>query len=164
MAKNETNKRWRERNSDWLEKNKEQKKSYNKEYYHTHREYYHEKKKQRRSNPELWKHDKDLSNERQKTSINRRLKKARNAAKSRGLSWSLTDDIALAIMAKECTYCGKHSTEGKWGGIDRDCNNKGYEEQNCVPCCWECNKAKGILNGEQFIALCKRVAKYQQSD
>ena len=37
-----------------------------------------------------------------------------------------------------CFYCGQPSL----GGIDRVDNKLGYTINNCVPCCWSCNKIK----------------------
>jgi 5-methylcytosine-specific restriction endonuclease McrA len=53
------------------------------------------------------------------------------------------------IRPYTCEYCGeKLSPTG--GGIDRRDNEPWYAKENCVPCCSDCNKCKGILTYEQF--------------
>lgn len=43
-------------------------------------------------------------------------------------------------------------------GIDRLDNQKGYEIENCIPCCYVCNKAKGNRNQKEFIEHCKVIS------
>lgn len=43
------------------------------------------------------------------------------------------------IMLKPCVYCG----DTKRIGADRIDNTKGHTKENCVPCCIECNIARG---------------------
>lgn len=43
------------------------------------------------------------------------------------------------IMHKPCTYCGDTNKIG----CDRIDNNKGHMKDNVIPCCYECNVARG---------------------
>lgn len=63
----------------------------------------------------------------------------------------------INISAKECIYCG---TPGP-NGIDRIDSEKGYEKDNCVPCCKHCNYVKGNLSAENFWTWVKRFVKHQ---
>ncbi|MCT4024403.1 hypothetical protein HZP91_15430 [Elizabethkingia anophelis] len=61
----------------------------------------------------------------------------------------LTQDYIINILNNEkCIYCGYPST-----GVDRIDNNIGHEMYNCVPCCKECNIARGdnFTHDEMFV-------------
>lgn len=66
------------------------------------------------------------------------------------------------ISQGECFYCGTpfdKNYDGKLlNGIDRWDNSKGYEDDNCVPSCWICNRAKGDLTIEEFQAWAIRLS------
>jgi len=69
----------------------------------------------------------------------------------------ITEDEFNVITSKDCTYCGKPGPNG----IDRlDCD-KGYEKENCVPCCKHCNYVKGNLSMKDFRAWVKRFVGHQ---
>ena len=61
------------------------------------------------------------------------------------------------ISAKECNYCGVSGPNG----IDRINSKKGYEKDNCVPCCKHCNYVKGNLSIDDFKTWAKRFAQHQ---
>lgn len=50
---------------------------------------------------------------------------------------NLSRDFVIKALIKPCTYCGYSAT-----GLDRLDNSKGHTEDNCVPCCNECNVAR----------------------
>lgn len=52
-------------------------------------------------------------------------------------SFSLSLEFIEIILGKPCIYCGFPST-----GLDRIDNALGHTEENCVPCCKECNIAR----------------------
>lgn len=89
-------------------------------------------------------------------------------AKSRKLSFNLTFEQFLYFSKQNCFYCGdspsnlQTSPTGEvfyYNGIDRKDNNLGYLFENCVPCCHNCNWAKGAQCQEDFINRCKRISK-----
>lgn len=82
-------------------------------------------------------------------------------AVKRGKVWNLSHEQAFSLITKACTYCGH---QPKWPenrvGIDRVFNDDGYHVDNCVPCCFTCNSAKGELSYEEFKAWIKRAYKH----
>jgi hypothetical protein len=90
----------------------------------------------------------------QKNQINRKIATYKVAARKRGISWSISNELAKTTMLGDCDYCGSPPKEDSYGicnGIDRVDNNLGYIEENIVPCCRECNWMKGTLSVEEFI-------------
>ena len=45
--------------------------------------------------------------------------------------------------------------------LDRVDSNKGYSKDNCVVCCYICNKMKSTLSEEQFLVHIREVLKWQ---
>jgi 5-methylcytosine-specific restriction endonuclease McrA len=41
--------------------------------------------------------------------------------------------------------------KGLKNGIDRIDSNKGYTMDNCVSCCWTCNRMKGNMTQQNFL-------------
>lgn len=91
-------------------------------------------------------------------------------AKKLKLPIDLTDEIFLKLMVAPCHYCGKRFSNKrtkktstylgvfKYNGVDRKNPNLGYEYDNCVTSCKDCNYAKRKLSYDEFIALAKRIA------
>ena len=80
--------------------------------------------------------------------------RCKTKSKARGLEFSLTRNEFVAIVKKDCSYCGsKPSNVCKsnypdvvpdlmYSGIDRIDSSQGYIKGNTVPCCKHCNHAK----------------------
>lgn len=72
-------------------------------------------------------------------------------AKKRGKEWNLNHLEAFNFIVGQCVYCGKIPNWPKErNGIDRVDNNKGYEIENCVSCCFTCNSAKKEHSLDEF--------------
>ncbi|MDD1770973.1 MAG: hypothetical protein LUO79_07800 [Methanomassiliicoccales archaeon] len=90
----------------------------------------------------------------------------KSGAESRGYSCSITVEDVARIMQMPCHYCGidgGNVTSGpfrtfKHNGIDRVDNDRGYEPENVVPCCWVCNRAKSSMTYQDFTEWLKRVS------
>jgi hypothetical protein len=95
----------------------------------------------------------------------------RAGAKVRGFSFSLSREELVSISQQDCSYCGQAPSNNKaytystgavcsfrYNGVDRVDNTGGYSLDNCVPCCFQCNRAKMNQTAEEFIAHCKLVA------
>jgi 5-methylcytosine-specific restriction endonuclease McrA len=82
--------------------------------------------------------------------------------------WNLSLNDVRMLISMPCHYCGivnsnkkttKNFKEGfLYNGIDRVDNKKGYNISNCVPCCKQCNRAKGTLSKSEFITWIKAMA------
>lgn len=98
----------------------------------------------------------------------------RSNAKRRGLDFDLTKDEFHAVTQRPCSYCGQEpkqehrltkSAHGfyTYSGIDRIDNATGYVAENSVPCCGQCNKAKGTMSETEFLAWVSKVSKFRSS-
>ena len=90
---------------------------------------------------------------------NRVLRYHKQGADKRGLSWDLSDDEFDRLISQPCHYCGqppsvtkasRESSPFPWNGIDRVDSGRGYAPENVVPCCTQCNKAKGDMSYDEF--------------
>lgn len=92
------------------------------------------------------------------------------SAKSRGLSFSLTQDEFIHLAKSECEYCGagpqnktvptrKNGSRFVYNGIDRINNSLGYESGNVVSCCKRCNRMKMDMTVEQFLEKCMAIVR-----
>jgi len=86
-------------------------------------------------------------------------------AENRFLVFSVTFDEFLKLADEPCYFCGAKpnntvkSKSGVWtyNGIDRIDNSCGYTTQNCVPCCFICNRAKNKQSVDEFFQWIERV-------
>lgn len=69
--------------------------------------------------------------------------------KSRKIKFRLSFSQFDHIVKQKCHYCG-HKSDIKINGIDRVNPKKGYTKNNCVPCCWTCNRAKSNMRYVDF--------------
>lgn len=94
-------------------------------------------------------------------------------AKTRNLSFELTDDECTKLFKGNCHYCGeKPSREYKhtpnahgsyvYNGIDRLDSSKGYEAKNVVSCCSDCNYFKREYPEEKFLSMIKKIAAHRK--
>lgn len=84
----------------------------------------------------------------------------KKSAGVRGFTFDLTLDEFIAIITKQCLYCGDYLTNEKRGrykngsfrytGIDRYNNSLGYVKGNCVPCCRVCNRIKTDMGVDEL--------------
>jgi hypothetical protein len=95
----------------------------------------------------------------------------KKGAQHRGFAFDLTMYDFERLICQDCFYCGAmpikrilrynrrlHRTNLiKWNGIDRLDNTRGYSMDNCVPCCWECNKMKMNMGLEDFFIRISRI-------
>ncbi|NBO23189.1 hypothetical protein EBU94_07630 [bacterium] len=77
----------------------------------------------------------------------------------------ITYELFKEHIFKDCYYCSTPpSNTAKqnyrsltYNGIDRVDNSKGYQDDNIVPCCGECNWIKNRLNKDQFLNKVKKI-------
>lgn len=111
-------------------------------------------------------------------SIEERLYKL--AIKKRRESWqnTLTLNQYIAIIKKECYYCGEPPVEVSYlrnnkytqdkqffaNGVDRLDSTLGYSKENCVPCCKSCNFMKHTLTFDQFVNRVLKIKNHMNLD
>jgi hypothetical protein len=44
-----------------------------------------------------------------------------------------------------------------YNGLDKKRPNGEYVSDNVLACCWPCNRAKGLLTYEEFLAYVRRI-------
>lgn len=89
-------------------------------------------------------------------------------ATRRKIKWLINIFDVKEIIIKPCFYCGAINTNNKitknlkegflYNGIDRKNNKGNYTTKNCVPCCKQCNRAKGNMKFKDFIKWIKAMA------
>jgi hypothetical protein len=93
-------------------------------------------------------------------------------ANRKGFVFELDAESFAVLVKRPCYYCGRPPTKPRKDnsckgavahGLDRIDNAKGYTLHNAVPCCSECNYAKGRLGAAEFIKLAHRITNYQLS-
>lgn len=78
------------------------------------------------------------------------LKNLNNRNRNYEGSVNLTKEQFDNIAKQPCYYCGIMQEKG-FNGIDRMDSIKGYEIENCVSCCTECNMMKGAVDNITFV-------------
>jgi hypothetical protein len=102
---------------------------------------------------------------------NHLFKHTKATAKKRNLSFTLDFMTFISIIEKNCYYCGQEptlfylndSSRCFRNGIDRMDNSKGYEESNCVPCCYVCNRGKSNMLMKDWLDYINRIVNFYKS-
>lgn len=101
----------------------------------------------------------------------------KESAKNRKIEFNLSGEDFQKLINLNCIYCGQEPEErnyktydksgnekepytGKVNGIDRIDSSKGYEIDNCVPCCKKCNIMKGTLSYRDFKQQISKIYNY----
>jgi hypothetical protein len=91
--------------------------------------------------------------------INRMIWAYRTSAEQRGHAFLLMRSEFDQLVRQPCHYCGVVAgNRNGFNGIDRVDNNRGYVTDNVVPCCGQCNFAKGSLTMAEWEAWLRRIA------
>ncbi len=77
----------------------------------------------------------------------------------RDIKMELSPEIFELLVLQPCYYCGIIQTKG-FNGVDRMDSTRGYEIDNCVSCCDECNTMKGALDNATFIKRAEHILTY----
>ena len=86
-----------------------------------------------------------------------------SSAAKKGREISINFDTFKGLVTSPCYYCG-YFKEHEINGIDRRDNAKGYEDENCVPCCESCNMMKAYYHPDFFLEKCKIIAKMRTAE
>lgn len=91
----------------------------------------------------------------------------RRSASLRGLPFTLDFENFCWLIKQNCTYCGIPPRQRRkikrteiCNGVDRLSPKEGYVTGNVVPCCKECNRAKGALTVDEFVAWIERLVSF----
>ena len=97
--------------------------------------------------------------------FNKKYNQYKQSAKARDFEWDIDIKHFTHTITKKCHYCKteplikhKHKNVTVFiNGLDRIDNTKGYFEENIVPCCKVCNRAKHTETYEYFINYIKKI-------
>jgi 5-methylcytosine-specific restriction endonuclease McrA len=87
-------------------------------------------------------------------------------AKNRNLSYSLTKEEFTKLISTSCHYCNDRPSRLRkvnstssiyFNGVDRKNSDLGYETDNVVPCCTDCNFLKGTIEYIDFLDHIKKI-------
>jgi hypothetical protein len=79
----------------------------------------------------------------------------KRSAEYRHLDFLLTLDEFSTFWKQKCYYC---DDDIETIGIDRKDNYIGYQIDNCVTCCTQCNLMKRNVNHIEFIEQCNKIS------
>lgn len=82
-----------------------------------------------------------------------RIMSIKSNAKSRHYNIELTDEEIKKLLHQPCYYCG----EDYANGIDRVDSNKNYTKDNCVSCCFICNRMKNKYSLNTFLDKVEKI-------
>jgi hypothetical protein len=82
--------------------------------------------------------------------------------------FDLSKDDVRALIKQPCHYCGsqpktvwplwaRKAEQIVYQGIDRLENDNGYFQENVVPCCAACNRAKNTMGEKEFRDMVSRI-------
>lgn len=94
-------------------------------------------------------------------------------ARKRNYIWNLSKPEFKTLISQKCYYCNRipsseicisekrHLEENtlQYNGIDRKDNGIGYVIENCVTCCFWCNRMKMNISYKDFIEHIKTICK-----
>jgi hypothetical protein len=100
-----------------------------------------------------------------KNSYSSLLKFYKIRAEKKNIPFLLTDEQFNIIRTMNCYLCNKPTNSDHINGIDRIDSKKGYDFENCVPCCAGCNYLKKDYAVDEFIyKLYMIYCKYRHMD
>lgn len=98
--------------------------------------------------------------------------KYKSGARRRQIEFNLDEGQVMFLIFDNCYYCDcppsntlirkrKSSLDlvVKYNGIDRIDNNRGYEKDNCITCCFLCNAMKKAMSFEDFTSHIVKIYK-----
>lgn len=92
--------------------------------------------------------------EKSKSDIKRRWQRWLGTCAQRERKVTIDCETYTTLVLGDCLYCGLPAVEHLYGlnGIDRYDNDLDYTEENCVSCCFACNRSKHTVHGDRFLA------------
>ena len=105
-------------------------------------------------------------------------KRIKSDAVRAGRDFNITLDFFIEMSHRPCFYCNRSNINSvnvpskkggylikgfRYNGLDRIDNAIGYEEDNCVPCCVVCNRAKNSMSFDEFMDYIQALVGHQNS-
>ena len=84
-----------------------------------------------------------------------RLNSIKSNARPRKINLEISEEAIKELIYKKCFYCGDEFAKG----IDRIDSKIPYIEENCVPCCYICNRMKNKYSIDTFLDKIKKIHK-----
>lgn len=105
----------------------------------------------------------NLKNQEKARKSKTRWKYLKNRCKKSDIVCDIPLDIFELLILQPCHYCGGSLNE-TGGGLDRKNNATGYENDNVVPCCRQCNRVKGHdFTYEEMLLIAKVLRQIRES-
>lgn len=77
--------------------------------------------------------------------------------------FNVSKEFYIDVISKPCYYCFKSLSNETGSGLDRIDNNKGYLEDNVLPCCGNCNSIRSNkLTVEEMQVAMKAILKWRE--
>jgi len=103
-----------------------------------------------------------------RTVINGMFGSYKRGARDRNFAFGLSRIQFEKTIVLPCYYCGNIDKKSNYNktkefylnGIDRIDSSKGYEIDNVVPCCTECNFSKGAMPKQEFLEHIEKIYEY----
>lgn len=108
--------------------------------------------------------------------VNQLYRQYRHNANKRDIEFNLTLEQFVSYIFKDCTYCGskpckvrigggknRYYKEIAYNGIDRIDSHAAYVDDNCVPCCYFCNRAKGDARLDEFLLWLNNLTEFRNT-
>ena len=106
------------------------------------------------------------------------LRRIKSDAAAARREFTISLEWFIKACHEPCHYCGRvdqntlsvRSTskttkwivkDFKYNGLDRVDNSLGYTEQNCVPCCAVCNRAKNSMSYNEYMEYIDTLIKFR---
>lgn len=96
--------------------------------------------------------------------MKKKVSSLKNSAKSRRIKLEINSEEYKALIELGCNYCGTDLINIGGSSLDRLNSDKGYTNNNVVPCCKKCNVAKNDMSIPDFIEWINKVHAKVNSD
>lgn len=85
-------------------------------------------------------------------------------SKTRILSLTINIDQYKELIDQGCYYCNKNLYTESGSSLDRIDNSKGYDINNVIPCCGDCNKLRGDrLTVDETKYIMEKLIEYRKT-
>lgn len=89
---------------------------------------------------------------------------ALNDSRRRTIDFQLTFEECCQLWKKGCHYCSATLLDKSGSSLDRRDNLLGYDNNNVLPCCGDCNKVRNtVLSVEEMEIAMKAVINYRKT-